>query len=413
MVDHRPNPPHTERTQAITPRAPRIALAHDWLCGFRGGEAVLERLCRLVDARFEPAGLYTMFDDGRPLAEGIDAWRARGAVRCPPRNLGPGAARRRRWMLPRYPAYVRWLSARLAEDHAERPIDLLLSTSSAAVKGIHPPPGVPHLCYCHSPARYVWSRRAEYGPDGSLKGRLRAAGLAAYAPAYRRWDRATAAHVTTFLANSSHTARELERTYGRRAGVVFPPVRTTFFKPSERAGGGYWLVVSALEPYKAVDAAVEAARRSGARLVVAGQGSQGDRLRELARGCRNVEFVGRVSDERLCELYGGAELLLFPQVEDFGIVAVEALACGCPVVARAEGGALDIVTDGVTGVLTADASPAGLIEAARRCADLHIDPRACRHAAQRFSEAVFDGAMLGAIRSALSGGPAARGSAAG
>lgn len=374
---------------------PRVAVAHDWLCGYRGGEAVLERLCALVAREYEPAGLLTMFDDGRPLGPTVDAWRARGLIRATRIGVSRVGVRARRWLLPVYPSLVASLSRTLARLHAERPIDLLISTSSAAVKGIAAPPGVPHLCYCHAPARYVWAQRGAYGGKG-LIGRLRAAGLAAYGGAFRRWDRRTAVNVSRFVANSTHTAAQVLRCYGRDAEVVFPPVRTGYFTP----GGSrerFWLVVSALEPYKRVDAAIEAARLAGAELIVAGDGSQRRSLSAMA----GARLVGRVSDEELRRLYRSAAVLLFPQVEDFGIVAVEAQACGLPVVAARSGGASDIVRDRRTGVLVDEATPENLARAVAMvppgCA------ASCRENAERFSEAAFDGAMLRLIRESLAG----------
>lgn len=366
----------------------RIALAHDWLCGYRGGEAVLERLALLIERDFEPAGLYVMFDDGRRLSPTIDAWRERRLITASYLNRLPGGPTSlRRWLLPAYPSAVGQLGRTLARDHSRRPIDLVISSSSAAIKGLRPPPGVPHLCYCHSPARYVWSRMGDYsGRDAA--GALRSLGLRAYAGRFRKWDRATASHVTRFIANSIHTAQLIKGVFARDAAVIHPPVRTDFFTPDpsiprER----FWLVVSALEPYKRIDLAIEAAQRAHARLVIAGSGSQRAALERLSGP--SVEFRGRVSDEQLRDLYRRAALLIFPQVEDFGIVAAEALACGLPVVARAEGGALDIIQEGVTGALFRDSSPASIASAASRAP--HNAP-ACRAGALRFSTAQFDAA---------------------
>lgn len=371
----------------------RIALAHDWLCGRRGGEAVLERLALLVEREHECAGLYVMFDDGRPLSPAVDRLRARGLIASWRHGRGALARRARRWMLPLYPRAVEALARRVDADHADRKIDLLISTSSAAIKGLRPPPGVPHLCYCHSPARYVWSQQEAYGGGGAA-GALRSAGLRVYSPRFRAWDRATARHVTRFIANSTHTAREIARCYGREAGVVFPPVRTQFFTPDPSVErGAFWLVVSALEPYKRVDLAVDAAALAGAELVVAGDGSERRRLERLARG--RARFLGRVSEEDLRGLYRRARVLLFPQVEDFGIVAAEALACGLPVAARRAGGALDIVTEGRTGAFFDEPTAAALARAAEAAAGAYAG--ACRASAERFSEAAFDRAVRAEI----------------
>lgn len=399
------------RTSPIPPTAaagaarPRIALAHDWLVGYRGGEAVLDRIARLAAKIGETNNLYVMFDDGRPLSPAIDAL----AHQTPWIGRLPGASGKlRRWMLPLYPAAVASLSRALGREHRTRPINLVISTSSAAVKGLLPPlradgTPVPHLCYCHSPARYLWSQTEEYARG--RHGWMRGAGLRMFGEALRRWDRATAdeRHVTRWLANSTHTATEIARCYGREAHVVFPPVRTEFFTPPPAGSSPrrepFWLLAGALEPYKRADLAIEAARLAGKRLVIAGTGSQEPRLR-AARG-DHVTFMGRVPDPELRRLYRTAELLIFPQVEDFGIVAVEAQACGLPVVARRAGGALDTVIDGVTGALFDEPTPEAIVEAAKRAPR---DPERCRQNAERFSEAAFDRALLEHIKALLGAG---------
>ncbi len=380
------------------PARPRVALAHDWLCGRRGGEAVLERIATVLRERHEVVAVLTMFDDGSSIGPAVDSL---------PRIVWPGgrvagAQRLRRWLLPLYPEAVRWLSGRLARLHADRPIDLVVSSSSAAIKGLSPPRGVPHVCYCHAPARYVWSVEDEYAVGRSPGDTLRTLGLRAIGPLYRAWDRRSAANVTRFIANSSHTAAEIARCYGREAAVVHPPVRAGFFTPDPGVPREpFWLFAGALEPYKRADLAIEAARWTGARLVIVGGGSMEPSLRAMARRLPEgaVEFAGRVSDERLRDLYRRARLLLFPQVEDFGITAVEAQACGCPVVARRAGGALDTVIEARTGAFFDRPEPAAIAEAAGRC-PLGAD-EACRRNAERFSEAVFDESLLRRLSPAI------------
>lgn len=368
-------------------------MAHDWLCGLRGGEWVLDRVLDVVRLRHELAGLYVMFDDGRPLTPGIDAARARESLHVSRIGTLPGASGPlRRWALPLYPAAVASLGTMLDRDHRARPIDLLISTSSAAVKGLRAPPGVPHLCYCHSPARYIWSRGDEYS------GGLRGMGLALWRKQFADWDRDTAANVTRFLANSTHTQAEIQRCYGRDAGVVFPPVRTDFLTPpaadTPSTRSGDWLVVSALEPYKQVELAIDAANKAGHALTIVGSGSRRRALERRAGA--TVRFAGRVDDDELRARYRGAGLLLFPQVEDFGIVAVEAQACGLPVVARRAGGALDTVVEGVTGRLFdggVDELLAAVAVCPRGCA------AACRAQALRFTVQRFDETLAGEVAS--------------
>lgn len=368
---------------------PRALLAHDWLCGMRGGEAVLERLANVLQERFEIVGLYVMFDDKRLLSPPLDALRARRLVCVSRLGCVPGAGRVRRWLLPFYPWAVTDLSLRLARQHARAPLSLVVSSSSAAIKGLRAPAGVPHLCYCHTPARYLWSQADEYA-RGGVRGWARAAGLRVFGPALRRWDRRTATAVTCFLANSRHTAGEIQRCYGVRAIVVHPPVRTDFFTPDPATPReDFWLAVSALEPYKRVDLAVEAAAKAGVRLVVAGDGSEARRLRRHAGP--HVRFLGQVDASTLRSLYRRARALIFPQIEDFGIVAAEALACGLPVIARAAGGALDIVDDGQTGVLFERPDADAIITAARRLPAQCV--QRCRQSALRFAPERFDQAI--------------------
>ncbi len=395
MVDTATNiPPAPTALPANTPasgsRRLRVALAHDWVCGLRGGELVLDQITRLVASEHEVAGLFVMFDDGRPLTPAVDGLRHFVS------RVGrlPLADKLRRWMLPLFPRAVGELSAMLEHEHRRQAIDLLISSSSAAVKGLRPPQDVPHLCYCHSPARYVWSLGAEYA------GGLRGLGLALYADPFKKWDAATAANVTRFVANSEHTARQISTCFNRDSGVVYPAIRQQFLEtPLAPATDGArpWLVVSALEPYKRVDLAIQAANKAGHELVVVGGGSQRKHLEKLAGP--TVRFAGRVSNAELMAWYGRARLVLFPQVEDFGLVAVEAQACGAPVVARRDGGAVETVVEGVTGRFFGEPTVEALLEATAVCPDQCA--QACRANAERFSSEQFDARMRAEIAAVM------------
>ena len=330
--------------------------------------------------------ILAMFDDRRPLTGTLDAIPRQVA----PLGRLPGALSLRRWMLPLYPAAVGQLTERLAIMHRKRPIDLLISTSSAAIKGLRPPAGVPHVCYCHSPARYLWSQGNQYA------GRLQRAGLHALGPMLRAWDRATADHVTTFVANSAHVATLIEHAYDRQSVVIHPPARTTFFTPGDEPRGSHWLAVGALEPYKRFDTAIEAARLAGTPLRIIGDGTMRASLERTAT--HGVTFLGRLSDDELRHEMRTAGVLLFPQVEDFGITAVEAQACGLPIAAKHQGGALDVVQDGITGAMC-DGSPRALAQAAERASK--CESSACVANAQRFSEHRFEAAIEAVLREHL------------
>jgi glycosyltransferase involved in cell wall biosynthesis len=366
----------------------RIALAHDWLVGMRGGERVLDRLARLVG----PTNLYTLVSDGRPLSDAIDSCRI---ITSPLQRLPGASGRLRRIYLPLMP----WAVERLRVGAC----DVLVSSSSAVIKSIIPPAGVPHLCYCHSPARYIWEQTADYATGAG--GMVRSLGLSAVRRRFQRWDRATADRVTRYLANSRHTAERIARCYGRDAAVVYPPVRTDYFTPDASVAREDWLlVVAALEPYKRTDLVIEAANRARLPLRIAGRGSQMAALRRMA-GAR-VELLGRVDDDALRGLYRRARALIFPQVEDFGIIAAEALACGCPVIAFAGGGGMEIVTD-ATGVLFDEQSADGVLSAVAELDRRSIDAAACRARAEQFSEAAFDAAMTAHMLEIASVGAAA------
>lgn len=382
--------------------AVRVALAHDWIVGHRGGEAVLERIADIVRTEMTPAGLYTLFHKkSTTIGPAVD----RMEVTASSLNGLPMARRFRRWLLPAYPGAVEDLSRKLDRDHDLAKVNLVVSTSSGLIKGLEPPAGVPHLCYCHAPARYLWSIQSEY-TRGGLGGKLRGMGFAAFTRSLQKWDRATATNVTAFVANSRHTAKEIERVFGRDAAVIHPPVRTDRFTldPTvEREN--FWLLVSALEPYKRVDLAIDAAMLAGKRLMIAGTGSQlgalkkhtkreSKRLKKLGYGSGRhglISFMGRVGEEALIALYRRAELFLFPQIEDFGITAVEAQACGCPVLARRAGGALDTVLEGRTGAFFNTPDAPSIAKAAERVPKGVADQ--CRQNAERFSERAFDAKM--------------------
>jgi len=212
----------------------------------------------------------------------------------------------------------------------------------------------------------------------------------------RKWDKAAADSVTQFVANSTHTQSQIQEFYERDSVVIHPPVRTNFFVPRDAPKNGALLLVSALEPYKRVDLAIEAAALAGRELLIVGSGSIEAQLRKHAQTTRTkagsrslIRFLGQLSDEQLLREYQQADAFLFPQIEDFGITAVEAQAAGCPVIARRAGGSLDTVIEDHTGTFFDEPTPEAIADAISR---VHNDAKTsehCRENALRFSEQIF------------------------
>jgi glycosyltransferase involved in cell wall biosynthesis len=266
----------------------------------------------------------------------------------------PGVGRYYRWLLPLMPAVIGSLDLR---DY-----DLVISLSHCVAKGARVDPSAAHVCYCFTPMRYVWVDVGDEGRSG-----LGEWGLKLAAPLLRAWDRRSAGGVDQFMANSANVARRIEACYGRSAEVVYSPVDTDFYTPSPVSPREDWyLVVSALTPYKRVEHAIEACGKTGRRLKVIGTGPQKLKLQEIADGYAGVEMLGWRSDDEVRDAYRHCRALLMPQEEDFGLVPLEAAACGTPTIAYAAGGALETLVDGETGVLYGSQSISGLLEGIER-----------------------------------------------
>jgi glycosyltransferase involved in cell wall biosynthesis len=361
----------------------RVVLSHDWLTGMRGGERVLEWLCR----GFPSAPVCTLLHNRAAVSELINAH----PIRTSWLQHLPGVFGYYRWMLPLFPSAIR--GVRAPEG------DWLISTSHCAAKALPKRPGMKHLCYCFTPMRYAWTFHDEYLGHRSLK-RMAAAPLLAH---LREWDRRTSADVDRFVTLSRHVQDRIRRFYGREADVVYPPVDVDFFTPGpEPAHGGFDLIVSALVPYKRVDLAVRAYTRLGYPLKIAGVGTEDAALRRIAGP--GIEFLGRRSDEDIRELYRSCRCLVFPGEEDFGIVPVEAQACGRPIVAYGTGGVAESVLDGVTGVFFPEQTERALLEAVETCAGRRWDGTAIRRQAERFHPQVFLDGMGSSLERMAGGG---------
>jgi glycosyltransferase involved in cell wall biosynthesis len=370
----------------VTPAEPRIAFVHDWLTGMRGGEKALEVLCTL----YPSAGLFTLVHVPGSVSPAIERLRPRTS----PLQWLPGIRHYYRHCLPLFPFAV--------EQFDLDGYDLVVSTSHCAAKAAVRNGRARHLCYCFTPMRYAWDQFDAYFGAGRV-GPLAAPLLRRAMAALARWDAATAARVDRFVAISEHVAGRIRRYYNRPSSVVYPPVDTAFYHPDDTQPDGSMLVVSALVPYKRIELAIDASRLSGVPLRIVGDGPERGRLERLSDG--RVEFLGRRSNEEVRELYRRATAVLLPGEEDFGIVPVEAQACGRPVVALARGGALETVADGVTGVLVPDSTAPAFADAMDRVRRLAFDTGVIRRHAERFGREAFAQQMRTCIDN-LTGAPA-------
>ena len=372
----------------------RVVLVHDWLTGMRGGEKCLEPLCQ----RWPDAKLFTLLHKRGGVSEAIE----RTTIRPSFLNRLPKVERYYRYLLPLMPFAAGW--------HVTD-ADLVVSLSHAVAKSARPPQGVPHVCYCFTPMRYAWHMKDAYFRKSGILGRLKAHAVDALLGRIREWDRRTAARVTHFVAISNTVRDRIRDCYGRDAAVIYPPVDTDFYSLNGTSREEFYLVVSALAPYKRFDLAIDACTKLGKKLVVIGSGQHAAKLK--AGAGPNVSFLGWQPDAVIRDHLQRAKALLFPGEEDFGIVPLEAQACGCPVIGFARGGLTETVralgtTSEPTGVFfaeqTTDAA-CDAIERFERSAD-RFDPRAARRQALLFRKERFESELFGYLDNVLHGVPA-------
>jgi glycosyltransferase involved in cell wall biosynthesis len=355
----------------------KVALVHDWLTGMRGGERVLEALCGL----YPEADLYTLLHVRNRLSGVIEGMRIKTS--CVQRL--PGISKYYRYYLPFFPAAI--------ERFDLRGYDLIISSSHCVAKGVLPMPGALHISYCHTPMRYVWDVHFDYFKDSGkgLKNFL----VSALVNYLRIWDVTSSQRVDEFVANSRFVQQRIKKYYRRESTVIHPPVNCDYFQPSkESKAGDYFLMVTALVPYKRVDLAIDAFNRLGKPLLIVGDGQGRKELKK--RAGKNIEFLGWQGDEKIRECYQGCRALIFPGKEDFGITPVEAQACGKPVIAYGDGGILETVRPfplerQPTGVFFDQPTAESLIQAVdlfERNRD-RFDPQAIRTHAFRFDQENF------------------------
>lgn len=361
----------------------RVAIVHYWLVGMRGGERVLERLLKL----FPQADIYTHVYDRNSVSKTI---RDR-VVRTSFIQKLPGATRHYQSYLPLMPLALEQLDL--------RGYDLVISSESGPAKGVIVAPNAAHVCYCHSPMRYLWDHYHEYLETAD---RLSKMVMPSIFHSLRQWDMSSASRIDHIVANSSFIRKRIRRAWNRDSSVVFPPIAIDKFRAIDDIGDHY-LWVSQIRPYKRPRLAVEAFTRLGLPLLMVGDGPEYEELRSIAGP--NIRFRKRLTFSELQYAYASARALVFTAEEDFGMVPVEANASGRPVIAYGSGGVTDSVIPGQTGIFFMEQTVDSLCDAVQRFEAWlpHFDPRVAMANAARFAPPHFDAGILKAVECALAG----------
>jgi glycosyltransferase involved in cell wall biosynthesis len=347
----------------------RVALVHDYLSQDGGAERVL----RSFHDIWPEAPLFTLFHDTKRANPVFNSWDVRTSFL----QKFPAARRHYRWFLPLMPTAT--------ESHDLDDYDLVISSSSVFAKGVLTRPGTIHVCYCHTPTRFLWSDAHDYVDDLAIPGALKFL-LSPVLTSQRVWDRLAAERVDFFIANSETVRERIRRYYGADSVVVSPPVLVHQFKPASEPGD-YFLAGGRLVSYKRFDLVVQAFNKLGIPLKIFGTGPEEKRLRALAG--RKVELLGQVSEERKIDLYSRARAFIHPHIEDFGITAIEAMASGRPVIAFGAGGALETILPGVSGEFLEEQSWENLAHHVIRFDDLRYNALRIREHAEKFAAPIF------------------------
>ncbi|MBU1616185.1 MAG: glycosyltransferase, partial [Candidatus Margulisbacteria bacterium] len=346
----------------------KIAIVHDYLNQFGGAERVVQELHEL----FPDAPIYTSICDRSKMPAGINEARI---ITSFMQNI-PGIFKNYRKYFFLYPLAFSLF------DLSE--FDVILSSSSAYAKGVRKKKGQTHICYCYTPMRFVWRYR-DYVKRESFPWIIKLL-LPLFLFPIRMWDLATAKRVDHFVAISRVIADRIRKVYKRKSVIIYPPVDCELFQPSGR-NNGYFLVCSRLNAYKRIDIVVEAFNKLGLPLKVVGEGPDRERLVKLSQP--NIEYFGRLSDSAIKEMVAECQGLVFPGEEDFGIVPVEAMAAGRPVVAFRGGGALETIVDGVTGIFFNNGTPEAIVDAVERLMRKKFDQFEIRKQALKFDKSIF------------------------
>ncbi len=358
----------------------KLAIVHDWLVSQRGGENVLDAICEL----FPSADLYTLLYVPGQVSGNITRLKRHVSIL----QKVPFIEKRYRYFLPVMP----WVIERF--DMSQ--YDLIISSSHCVAKGIRKKQGAHHISYIHAPMRYMWDRFDEYFSKNRA-GLITRLAANIFRPYLQNWDKKSARNVDGFIANSHFIASKVEEYYGKKAPVVYPFCETDFFSVQCKPGN-YYLMVTALVPYKRVDLAIEAFNQMGKPLFIIGDGPDRERLQKKAHP--NIDFLGVLKKSSLADLYAKSKALIFPGVEDFGIVPLEAMSCGVPVIAFGKGGVLETITK-ETGIFFYEPTAEALIQAVEKFESKTFSVEACKAQATIFTREKFQKEFLETLKTFL------------
>lgn len=360
----------------------KIAIVHEFLTKIGGAEKVLLELHKI----YPDTPIYTLLYDQKGTGGKFNDCEIISSS------------------LKKYPSFIRRKTklflprlAQAIEEFDFSEYDVVISSSNSFSHGILTKPSTFHVCYCHSPMRYVWDWYHEYMEENNIGYGVRGLFIRNLLHKIRLWDKVSSNRVDYWIANSKNVQNRIEKYYHKKSHIIFPPVEVEKIKPSSNIPDDYYVIVSRLEPYKNIDLAIKAFNLSGHQLIIIGTGSDETRLRKISHN--NIEFLGWQSDDAVHEYMRNAKGLIFTGEEDFGLTPVESMACGRPVVALKRGGALETIIENKTGVFFEEETPESLNKAINTLESNYIKftPANCRHQAEVFSAQVFKNQIVDTV----------------
>lgn len=358
----------------------KVALIHDHLAQAGGAEKVLQAICEL----FPDAPIYTLLYE----PDNVDRHFKNRQIKTSIIQRLPGGIKHYQWYMPFMPMAVEFFNL--------SSYDLVISDASAFAKGVITSTNTLHICYCHTPTRYLWDYTHQYIEELPYNKYFKKI-ISLVLNYIRIWDRTAADRVDYYIANSKTIKSRIAKYYRRPSTVIYPPVDINRFEVSEKAGE-YFLIGGRLAPYKRIDVVIQAFKELGWPLKIFGDGVDLERLKAMALDVGNIEFLGRVSEEEKATLYKHCKAFINPQEEDFGITVVEAMACGRPVIAYEQGGATETVIANQTGLFFSEQTVASLVACLEKFDESSFDSQAIRQHAEQFSIEKFKDQMAKTIQ---------------